>query len=74
MIDYTKPWDCIVAILDASGSMDSIKNDAIGGFNSFLNEQKEQKGQASFSVVKFNGEVSFPRDLLQDINDSDGPI
>lgn len=30
----------IVCIIDKSGSMHSIKNDAIGGFNTFIEEQK----------------------------------
>ena len=30
----------IVCIIDRSGSMDTIRSDAIGGFNSFLREQK----------------------------------
>lgn len=30
----------LVCLIDRSGSMSSIKNDAEGGFNSFLNEQK----------------------------------
>ena len=36
--DYTH----IAVILDRSGSMESIRDDTIGGFNAFLNEQKQQ--------------------------------
>lgn len=31
----------IICIIDRNGSMERIRNDAIGGFNAFLDEQKE---------------------------------
>lgn len=36
----------IAVVVDRSGSMEYIRDDAIGGFNSFLNEQKAVKGKA----------------------------
>lgn len=44
----------IVAILDRSGSMEHLTNDTIGGFNSFLKEQKEIPGEAILTTVLFN--------------------
>jgi Mg-chelatase subunit ChlD len=44
----------IVFVVDKSGSMSSIKNDAIGGFNSFLDEQKKVEGDARVSLVLFD--------------------
>jgi uncharacterized protein with von Willebrand factor type A (vWA) domain len=44
----------IVAIIDRSGSMHSIHDDSIGGFNSFLSAQKEIKSPANISVVLFD--------------------
>jgi uncharacterized protein YegL len=44
----------IVCIVDRSGSMNAIREDAIGGFNSFLDEQKEQPGEAQLTLVLFN--------------------
>ena len=44
----------IVAILDRSGSMEHLTNDTIGGFNSFLKEQKEIPGEAVLTTVLFN--------------------
>jgi len=32
--------DEIVLIIDKSGSMEAVKDDAMGGFNSFLKEQR----------------------------------
>ena len=48
----------IVCIIDKSGSMHSIKNDAIGGFNTFIGEQKKLEGKANVSLVLFNTEYS----------------
>lgn len=44
----------IVAILDRSGSMNTIHDDSIGGFNAFLSSQKEIKSPANLSVVLFD--------------------
>lgn len=44
----------IIAILDRSGSMSSVKEDAIGGFNTFLDAQKKMKEKATMSVVLFD--------------------
>ena len=46
----------ITAIIDRSGSMDAIANDAIGGFNAFLADQKAVPGEARMSVVLFDHE------------------
>lgn len=52
--------DCteIVFILDQSGSMDMIKSDVIGGFNSFIEEQKKLPGEVFFSLVTFSSRNS----------------
>jgi len=44
----------IIAILDRSGSMEHLTNDTIGGFNNFLEEQKEISGDAILTTVLFN--------------------
>jgi len=44
----------IAVVMDQSGSMQSIKGDAIGGFNSFLEAQKKCPGEALFSLVLFD--------------------
>lgn len=44
----------ITIILDRSGSMQSVKTDTIGGFNSFLEEQQKVSGEASLSLVQFD--------------------
>jgi hypothetical protein len=44
----------ITIILDRSGSMDSVRTDTIGGFNSFLEGQQKIAGEASLSLVQFD--------------------
>jgi hypothetical protein len=44
----------VVCILDRSGSMSSIINDSIGGFNTFLKQQKELKDEATITVALFD--------------------
>lgn len=46
----------IIVVMDQSGSMDSIKTDAIGGFNTFLSEQKKVPGKARFTLVLFDSQ------------------
>lgn len=44
----------IVCILDRSGSMNSIIDDAIGGFNKFLKDQKQEDEDATMTVALFD--------------------
>ena len=48
--DYTH----ISVILDRSGSMESIRDDTIGGFNAFLESQKSEPGTATLTLVQFD--------------------
>lgn len=44
----------IIAIIDRSGSMSSVLDDAIGGFNTFIENQKNEDGRANFTLIQFN--------------------
>jgi len=44
----------IICILDRSGSMSSIMEDSIGGFNTFLKQQKELPNEATITVALFD--------------------
>ena len=44
----------IVMVVDRSGSMESIQRDAIGGFNTFLKDQKEVPGEATLTLIGFD--------------------
>jgi len=44
----------VIFILDKSGSMQKIKSDAIGGYNSFIEEQKKIEDDTKFTLVLFD--------------------
>jgi len=51
----TKPnFTHIVALLDRSGSMQKVQGDTIGGFNTFVEEQKKVPGEATLTLVQFS--------------------
>lgn len=45
----------IVFILDESGSMSGLEKDTVGGFNSFIDRQRNVEGEALVSAVLFSG-------------------
>lgn len=45
-----------VCVIDRSGSMERIANDAIGGFNAFLKDQQGMDGKADLTMVLFDNE------------------
>ena len=56
----------ITMVLDRSGSMQSIKDDTIGGFDAFIGEQRRLPGRCTVSLVQFDNvyeEVYTGRDL-----------
>jgi uncharacterized protein YegL len=68
--DFTE----IVCIIDRSGSMISVQNDAIGGFNAFIKAQKKIPGTANATLVLFDHEyeeVYSGKDLnsVDDLNE-----
>ena len=46
----------MVFILDRSGSMAGLETDTIGGFNSMIERQKKEEGEALVSVVLFSND------------------
>lgn len=48
----------ITFVLDSSGSMHSIADDTVGGFNAFLDEQRAEDGTATVSLFEFDDVVS----------------
>lgn len=47
----------VTFVLDSSGSMASIEDDTVGGFNSFLKDQRGEEGTATVSLYVFNTAV-----------------
>jgi uncharacterized protein YegL len=58
-----KGYTHVAFLLDRSGSMDSIKSDTIGGFNSFINDQKEDDTKCTFTMVQFDNEYEVLHDF-----------
>lgn len=52
--DTMKNSTDINIVLDRSGSMISVRNDTIGGFNAFIDEQKALPGTATLSLLQFD--------------------
>ena len=44
----------IICILDRSGSMKSLAEDTIGGYNSFIEKQKNEPGKAEVTTILFD--------------------
>ena len=54
----------IVFILDRSGSMKGLELDTIGGFNSLIEKQRDEEGEAIVSTVLFDDETKVIHDRV----------
>jgi len=54
----------IVCVVDRSGSMGVIQDDARGGFNQFVQDQKKVPGKAKLTLVLFDNEYIVAHDGL----------
>lgn len=54
----------LVFIIDESGSMSGLEDDTIGGFNSTLNKQREEDGEAFVTTVFFADKLKTIHDRL----------
>ena len=54
----------LVFILDRSGSMSGLEKDTIGGFNSMLEKQRKEPGEAVVSTVLFDNETEVIHDRI----------
>ena len=54
----------LVFILDRSGSMSGLERDTVGGFNSMIEKQKKEAGEAVVSTVLFDNESVVIHDRL----------
>lgn len=59
----------LVFILDRSGSMSGLEEDTIGGFNSMIDKQRKESGEALVSTVLFDNvsEVVHDRVRMEDV-------
>lgn len=66
----------LVFILDRSGSMGGLESDTIGGFNSMIARQKEQKIKANVTTILFDDAVDiihdrFPIKIIEPLTSKD---
>lgn len=54
----------IVFILDRSGSMRGLEGDTIGGFNSMIEKQRKEEGEALISTVLFDDQTEVLYDRI----------
>ena len=54
----------IVFILDRSGSMAGLEDDTIGGFNSMIEKQKQEQGDAYVSTILFDNDCEVVHDRV----------
>ena len=64
----------VVFILDRSGSMRGLESDTIGGFNSMIEKQCKEEGEAYISTVLFDDQTEVlydrvPVDKVEPMND-----
>lgn len=66
----------IVFVIDRSGSMHGLEKDTIGGFNSMLDRQRKEKGEALVTTIFFSDSSvvvhdRIPIEEVADITDKD---
>jgi uncharacterized protein YegL len=54
----------IIFILDRSGSMFKMEEDTIGGFNSFIESQKNEDGEALLTTILFDDQYEILHDSV----------
>ncbi len=54
----------LVFILDRSGSMSGLESDTIGGYNSLINKQKDEEGEAIVTTVLFDDQYQLLHDRI----------
>lgn len=54
----------IAFVMDRSGSMEAMKAEAIGGFNAFIESQKQLPGDVRFTLILFDNEYLKPIDHI----------
>lgn len=59
----------IVFLLDRSGSMGGMESDTIGGYNSYLNQQKDKNALVTTVLFDYQYELLTNRAKIQDVSD-----
>lgn len=59
-----KGYTHIIAIIDRSGSMSHLRNEVIGGFDTFVDDQKKAEGTATMTLIQFDNQYEVDFDFL----------
>ena len=59
MTNHDKNPVHVSVVLDRSGSMSSIADDVVGGYNEFLAKQRREAGEARVTLVQFDSDDPF---------------
>ena len=64
----------IICVIDKSGSMRRLAGDVIGGFDTFIHEQKKLPGEAKLTVTLFDSteQILYDGMSIQDVPSLDG--
>ena len=62
----------LVFIMDRSGSMSGMEKDTIGGFNSMIEKQRREPGEAVVSTVLFDNNTEVKDEIKSYIEQSFG--
>jgi Mg-chelatase subunit ChlD len=54
-----KDYSHIHGILDRSGSMSAIRDDVVGGFNTYVVQQKQGPGDTTLSLIQFDSQDPY---------------
>lgn len=70
MSENKKQQTEIVVVLDRSGSMSSIQESTVQGFNDFLKEQQNSEGEAFMTLVQFDDryEMNYQSIPIKEVN------
>lgn len=68
-----KGYTEIAVVLDRSGSMSSVADDTIGGFNTFIEEQKKVPGYVAVTLAQFDDvyEIVYSATALEQVKPLD---
>ena len=59
----------IVCVLDKSGSMEIVREDIVGSFNTFLSAQKESAPDAIFTLILFDSNSALKTKNIKDFDE-----
>lgn len=59
-----KDLTAVAIVIDRSGSMSSVRQDTIGGINTFLEEQRQGDGDVKLTIAQFDGQYEVQYDFV----------